>query len=338
MQRDDQSVNRHTMMDLFFKNGTARFGRGWRPDAFASASTASTGDTLRTSFERISEDSTPFQSIELNRENSFNRTDLHGELDLLSISLEKMWDRIKYCNLILEAQISDSALNTLSKLVLSEGPLPVGEIGKMLQEACSVVNNMSSVLKERFGGLKKFIERFPEDFVLANDHPFNPNVYLIEMLSIEEHAAIIRGESLVRQSMSSQSSAGGSKRRQRNNSRSSNSSINKSINRKKSPQPNYAFGNDFGNLVNTQQQINGGGPRNNINRAHSSNSLENGLTGNNRYQPRMSLDAMPNENNSRLGDWERVSNVQTRGSTTPFGQLGIPDPAAPEFFPAWNKR
>lgn len=95
--------------------------------------------------------------------------------------------------------MSESALRSLSRQVLGEkGPLPVGEIGKMLQEACSGMSCMPSVLKERYGGLKKFLERYPDDFVMANDHPFNPNVYLRRALSSEEIAAISRGEVLQR--------------------------------------------------------------------------------------------------------------------------------------------
>ena len=37
------------------------------------------------------------------------------------------------------------------------------------------------------GGLKKFLERYPEDFVMSNDHPFNPHVYLRNPIAVEEH-------------------------------------------------------------------------------------------------------------------------------------------------------
>ena len=267
-----------------------------------------------------------------------HKSDLDGEVNLFSVSLEKMWERIKYCNLILESQISDSALNTLSKLVLSEGPLPVGEIGKMLQEACSAISNMSSILKERFGGLKKFIERFPEDFVLANDHPFNPNVYLKSLLLMKNMQQFFRGETLLRQSVSSQNISG-SRRRQRNNSRNLHGNQNYNITRKKSPQPSYAFGNDYANVLNNQLSMNGGDVRAIIARTQSSNSLENAFSGNNGFQPRMSLDAIPNENIT-LGDWEsrlrrntHTASVEARSN---LGQLES-EPAAPEFFPTWNR-
>ncbi|CAM9178733.1 unnamed protein product, partial [Ectocarpus fasciculatus] len=80
----------------------------------------------------------------------------------------------------LSTLFSESAimLKTLALDILStKGPLPVGEIGKMLQEAIRVPS-LSSILREYFGGLKKFLEKYSDDFLISNDHPFNPNVYI----------------------------------------------------------------------------------------------------------------------------------------------------------------
>ena len=108
----DQSVNRHATVDFFFKNSIARFGRGWRPDISASSSINGPADAWssqqRASYERVSDDSTLFQSVELSRESSLHKSDLDGEVNLFSVSLEKMWERIKYV-IDLESQISDSA-------------------------------------------------------------------------------------------------------------------------------------------------------------------------------------------------------------------------------------
>jgi hypothetical protein len=82
--------------------------------------------------------------------------------------------------LLYVSQISDSALRILSLEILSEKgiALPVGEIGKMLQEATAMSNVLSAALKERYGGLKKFLESNPDDFLISSDHPFNPHVNL----------------------------------------------------------------------------------------------------------------------------------------------------------------
>lgn len=65
----------------------------------------------------------------------------------------------------LPLQVTPPALLSLSTEILSErGPIPVGEVGKLLQEATSN-GSLSSTLKERFGGLKRFLEAYPQVFV-----------------------------------------------------------------------------------------------------------------------------------------------------------------------------
>ena len=64
----------------------------------------------------------------------------------------------------------ESALRLITIEVLNDkGPLPVGEVGKMLQDLSVSTSNttISSILKERFGGLKKFLEKYPEDFIIG---------------------------------------------------------------------------------------------------------------------------------------------------------------------------
>lgn len=60
--------------------------------------------------------------------------------------------------------MSECILKSLALDVLAhKGPLPVGEIGKMLQEVIKVPY-LTSILREYFGGLKKFLEKYPKDF------------------------------------------------------------------------------------------------------------------------------------------------------------------------------
>lgn len=98
-----------------------------------------------------------------------------------------------YCDIMLESVVAEYALRQLSvEILASKGPLPVGEIGKILAEMTSIAN-FSQKLKEKFGGLKKFLENFPNKFVISNDHPFNPNVFLRDSLSTEHLDLIDRG-------------------------------------------------------------------------------------------------------------------------------------------------
>lgn len=94
---------------------------------------------------------------------------------------------------MIESIVSDQALQVLAMEILAQkGPLPVGEIGKILAELTSIPN-LSLKLKEKFGGLKKFLEQYPASFVVSNDHPFNPNVLLRCSLSAEHLELIDKG-------------------------------------------------------------------------------------------------------------------------------------------------
>lgn len=93
----------------------------------------------------------------------------------------------------MESVVTDQALQLLAMEILAQkGPLPVGEIGKILAEMTSIPS-LSLKLKEKFGGLKKFLEQYPSLFVVSNDHPFNPNVLLRCSLSNEHLELIDKG-------------------------------------------------------------------------------------------------------------------------------------------------
>ena len=73
------------------------------------------------------------------------------------ITAEDLWEHVLYANLVAEQRISQSALLRAFKTILRErGTLPVGEIGKTLQDLASM-QVISGKLKEAFGGLKKFL-------------------------------------------------------------------------------------------------------------------------------------------------------------------------------------
>ena len=101
---------------------------------------------------------------------------------LMLVPMDKIMTHILYCNFLLEAILSDSALLLLCTEILKEKKIqPVGEVGKMLAEMTSSPN-LSTKLKESFGGLKKFLEYYSDRFIFSNDHPFNPSVTLRSIL------------------------------------------------------------------------------------------------------------------------------------------------------------
>ena len=92
--------------------------------------------------------------------------------------------------------VDPSQLITLAEKCLNEkGPLPVGEVGKLLQEATGNPN-LSQALKEKYGGLKKFLETYSDIFIMSCDHPFNPHLYLRRLYAPEAQQVIERGSTL----------------------------------------------------------------------------------------------------------------------------------------------
>eukprot|EP01038_Epipyxis_sp_PR26KG_P005817 gene5817-8023_t len=116
-----------------------------------------------------------------------------GIRNLLNTSMDVVMKNIQYFDLVLESIISEHALLTISHEILADkGPLPVGEVGKVLTELSSNPN-LSLKLKESFGGLKKFLEKYPEKFIIVNDHPFNPHVLLRQTLTPQQLEIVNRG-------------------------------------------------------------------------------------------------------------------------------------------------
>lgn len=85
----------------------------------------------------------------------------------MKVSLEAIWNDILYCNLVLDGRVTDVALLVLTQdILLERGTLPVGEIGKMLQEL-TTLSSLSAKLKEKYGGLKKFLEKYDDQFLIG---------------------------------------------------------------------------------------------------------------------------------------------------------------------------
>lgn len=188
----DSSINRSTahintsvsLLENLFAHVLGRFGQGWRPDNLDRGEWRESfiGQERTTDYEvnRLSYDDIP---SEMQADND----------DPWEVNMAGLWEQLRYCSLLLESQVTISALRTLSREILADrGPLPVGEIGKLLQETTSIAT-LSTILKDQFGGLKKFLEKFPADFLISGDHPFNPHVYLRANLSDDDVTKILEG-------------------------------------------------------------------------------------------------------------------------------------------------
>ena len=65
-------------------------------------------------------------------------------------------------------------------------------MGKSIQEI-TATSNLSQRLKDKYGGLKKFLERYTDIFVISTDHPFNPHIFIKSLLTSEDLETIARG-------------------------------------------------------------------------------------------------------------------------------------------------
>lgn len=81
-----------------------------------------------------------------------------------------MWLAVHYSNFVNEGIITEEAIKLQCVDILNtKGTLPVGEIGKALAEMTSYPQRLTMNMKEKFGGLKKFLLTLPQ--VSAFDVP-----------------------------------------------------------------------------------------------------------------------------------------------------------------------
>lgn len=87
------------------------------------------------------------------------------------------------------------------KILLEQGSVPVGKMGSLLHRAAHD-HTLPTMLKERYGGLKKFLQSHTVFFILNNDHPYNPHVTLSQQLATQlksyqqQHFAKVHGITL----------------------------------------------------------------------------------------------------------------------------------------------
>jgi len=111
----------------------------------------------------------------------------------LGADLERLREEISYANMLIAGDVSDRGLKLMFReLLLERGALPVGEIGKVLQESTRFTT-LTTLLKTIYGGLKKFLESCDDEFVIGRNHPFNPHVYLRKFLTNSDSETIMEG-------------------------------------------------------------------------------------------------------------------------------------------------
>lgn len=107
--------------------------------------------------------------------------------------IDNIWQNILYCNLIMDTMCSDSAVVSVCiEDIACHGPRPVQDLMKTLTDVTGLPT-LSFTLKEKYGGLKQFLERFPDTFVFSSKTHFNPMVVLRSNISAEDLALLESG-------------------------------------------------------------------------------------------------------------------------------------------------
>ena len=212
-----------TRFNSFFKGILERFSGGWRPDIFHNVLPDKATSGSRVGFLTSPSDTKRYVRLSISVHCSLSFPPPHEwganpdpvtsvliltEILILSfflhffsssisvlphVSLIDFFDQIRYMDLVLVGRVSESALLALSlDILVGRGVLPVGEIGKSLQDIAPT-RNLSGKIKEKYGGLKKFLERYPEEVVICADHPFNPHVFLRKPLNRGDLELIAKG-------------------------------------------------------------------------------------------------------------------------------------------------
>ncbi|KAA8498978.1 hypothetical protein FVE85_6563 [Porphyridium purpureum] len=87
-------------------------------------------------------------------------------------------NNLEYVRLYVHSQVSELGLLAFLTQILAEnGCLLIGEIGQYLRSTFGR-QDWGAVLKERFGGLKRFLLKHSDLFFVDSDHPLNPHIYL----------------------------------------------------------------------------------------------------------------------------------------------------------------
>jgi len=87
-------------------------------------------------------------------------------------------NNLEYVRFIVDSQVTELGLLAFLTQILAEnGCLLIGEIGQHLRSTFGR-QDWGAVLKERFGGLKRFLLKHSDLFYVDSDHPLNPHIYL----------------------------------------------------------------------------------------------------------------------------------------------------------------
>ena len=129
--------------------------------------------------ENESELASPFDRVHSPHPPIHHPHPLHPSHSLLDGHLPSILSHLHHARAFDTPDISEPELTlSISRILTQCGSVPVGKLGSLLHNAMGN-HSLPSMLKEKFGGLKRFLERHTDLFSIGTDHPFNPHVHLL---------------------------------------------------------------------------------------------------------------------------------------------------------------
>jgi hypothetical protein len=219
LQQDSMNDN---VLSLVFPVSLTKFGDNkgsvWRPDLLVHPRQSYRPHSSSSSTPSSSNPDALYRTVRRRGRTSDRVFQNISSVDILVGDLETFIKNVEYAEIVeTVGWTSKSLKDIIVQLILSQSrgglALPVGEIGKGLLERTGNISIMSEI-KERYGGLKRFLES-QDGITVGEDHPFNPSVTLDKSLIPPGYVIAELGADSGRKGDGSHSTTGSTRKKRR---------------------------------------------------------------------------------------------------------------------------
>uniref|UniRef100_A0A6A7G9I3 PAP/OAS1 substrate-binding-related domain-containing protein n=1 Tax=Hirondellea gigas TaxID=1518452 RepID=A0A6A7G9I3_9CRUS len=194
----DGKCDSQILIHGLFKNTLSRYLTTFAPIVSANSLQSDGFVEIETKTEQNPKTSVHFDENQPNlKENEtihIEYSPLNGEKDskiprdVLKVDLTELLrnvDNAKQYDIPLNISEND-LVKMICEILLKHESVPIGQMGSLLHSHTNK-HSLPTMLKDRYGGLKKFIQNHNDIFQMSNDHPFNPTLSLVSPSTVQEN-------------------------------------------------------------------------------------------------------------------------------------------------------